>query len=104
MTSAANLCDACIIPSDNGDLKKSGASANRLTTSIALGLPTMAENLSSYSEFDRFYTDIKSEPISRFFANKEEELKKVKLAQTEILPNFRPEIIADKWMIYFNLE
>lgn len=103
MVNAAKLCDVCIIPSDLNDLKKNGASANRLTTSLALGLPTMAENLSSYSEFNSYYTDIRSESISRFFIKKKQELAKVDQAQHEILPFFTQEKIADKWIKYFNI-
>ncbi len=55
MRVAAQYSDACIIPSDTSDPRKSGASSNRLLTAFALGLPTLAENLASYAPFNAFY-------------------------------------------------
>jgi hypothetical protein len=53
LIAASKISDVCIIPSDPGDPRKSGASSNRLITSIALGLPKAAELLPSYEEFSK---------------------------------------------------
>ena len=54
MTSVAKEADICLIPSAINDPKKSGASNNRLLTSLALGLPTLATVLPSYKDFKKY--------------------------------------------------
>ena len=63
LIAASKISDICIIPSDPADPRKSGASSNRLITSIALGLPTAAEMLPSYEEFSKYFFNIRSNSI-----------------------------------------
>lgn len=101
MQYAAGLCDACIIPSNIADPKKSGASSNRLITALALGLPTLAENLSSYMEFQAYYSDIRSMSLSKFFDQIDVSLMRTKKAQDEALVEFMPENLAKLWELFF---
>lgn len=58
MLAAASLADVCIIPAGVNDPRKSGASANRLLTSLALGLPTAADVLDSYAPWQPHFADL----------------------------------------------
>lgn len=60
MIHATSISDFCIIPSSLSDPRKLGASSNRLITSLALGLPTAADNLPSYQKYSDYYVDIRS--------------------------------------------
>ncbi len=51
----ASICDFAIIPAGFNHDRKSGASSNRLLTSLALGLPTLADPLDSYTEFNQYF-------------------------------------------------
>ena len=55
----AQRADYCVIPSDCNSPKRY-ASNNRLITALALGLPTLATALPSYSEFDDNFATIGS--------------------------------------------
>lgn len=100
MIDTTHLCDACLIPSNTSDVRKAGASANRLITALALGLPTFASNLDSYSEFINFYSDLGSMPISNFFLNLEIEKEKIRQAQIKVLSDFSKENLSGKWLNY----
>jgi len=63
----APLVSLCIIPSDTGS-HKAFASANRLVTSLALGLPTAASTIPSYAEFADYFMPLESKNIDEFFA------------------------------------
>lgn len=69
MLRAALACDLCIIPSDPEDRRKAGVSSNRLLTALALGLPTAAERLDSYMEYESLFTDIRSGQLAALLAN-----------------------------------
>lgn len=58
MLTASRLSDLCIIPAGVADPRKSGASANRLLTALALGLPTAADPLDSYMPFANSFIDL----------------------------------------------
>ncbi len=97
MLEAAKVCDACIIPSDTEDRYKSGVSANRLITALALGLPTAADNLESYKEFSEFYIDIRSEKFRAMMKDPRAFNPAVRKAQQEIVPRFSLENIKKAW-------
>jgi len=69
MLFAASKADACIIPSDPTDIKKNGASSNRLLTAFALGLPVAADHLESYIPYSDFYVDLRSTEFRNFLDN-----------------------------------
>jgi hypothetical protein len=88
MLEAASNSDACIIPANPSDPRKSAASANRLATAFALGLPVAADNLYSFLEFSDFYADIRSIEFRRLIQDPSIFHAKVSLAQKKIIPRF----------------
>lgn len=97
MQSAAGISHACIIPSDAADIKKAGASSNRLITALAMGLPTLAEGLSAYNEFENYFDQIREVKISNFFKSIVQSSDKVFEAQQIVIPEFLSENLCRKW-------
>jgi len=95
---ASKLADACIIPINNADPKKNGASSNRLITALALGLPTAAGALDSYIDFEQYYVDINGEEFRALIEDPSKFHNRVKLAQLNVLPNFSAQGITRKWI------
>lgn len=102
MISAAKVSNLCIIPSNLESMKKSGASSNRLITSLALGLPTAAEMLSSYKEFSSYFVDIRSDEFANLISNPNSYIDIVSAAQKDIVPFFKPDMIAKSWLELLN--
>jgi hypothetical protein len=100
---ASKISDICIIPSDRNDPKKSGVSSNRLITSLALGLPTVAEIMPSYAEFSRYFFNIRSNSVFETMSNSSssEFRKLISEAQQKIIPKFLPRVIAQQWIELF---
>jgi hypothetical protein len=100
---ASKISDICIIPSDRNDPKKSGVSSNRLITSLALGLPTVAEIMPSYAEFSRYFFNIRSNSVFETMSNSSssEFRKLISEAQQKIIPKFLPRVIAKQWIELF---
>jgi hypothetical protein len=101
MVDASREADLCIIPSDVNDPKKSGASANRLITALALGMPVAAENLNAYVEFEDYYVDISSDRFAELLGNPLAFSDQVARAQMEVVPRFERSFIAEKWLALF---
>lgn len=97
LVEVAKKCDFCIIPSDISDVRKSGAGANRLITSLALGLPVLATNLSSYKPYDEYYLDIEKNNIKKMIRNLDHMQNIVIQAQRNIIEEFTIEAIGEKW-------
>lgn len=97
LVEVAKKCDFCIIPSDISDVRKSGAGANRLITSLALGLPVLATNLSSYKPYDEYYLDIEKNNIEKMIRNLDHMQNIVIQAQRNIIEEFTIEAIGEKW-------
>ena len=103
MINASKVSNGCLIPSDLNDLRKSGASSNRLITAFALGLPVSADILESYAPFSDYFHDIRSMPLSVFLNHLSSYNKKVELAQQTIVPMFSQEELINKWKSFFHL-
>ena len=105
LIAASKISDICIIPSDPKDPRKSGASSNRLITSIALGLPTAAEMLPSYEEFSKYFFNIRSNSIFNIMSDSSSsEFKKlISKAQQKIVPKFLPKAIGQQWIELFRV-
>lgn len=103
LIAASKKSDICIIPSDSRDPIKSGVSSNRIITSLALGLPTLAEMMPSYQEFSKYFFNIKSNSLFEIMSNSSSyKFKKlISEAQEKILPKFLPQTIAKKWFHLF---
>lgn len=98
MAHASKLADACIIPVDIADPKKSGVSSNRLITALALGLPVAASALDSYKDFEKYYVDINGGDFRALIEDPSIFHDRVQLAQHEIMPKFSVQNIASKWV------
>ncbi|WP_114651666.1 hypothetical protein [Polynucleobacter necessarius] len=93
MVEVAKIADMCIIPSDLSNPKMMGASSNRLITALTLGLLTAADNLPSYREFENYYCNLQSNGFREMLANPLQFNHIVNIAQTELSPRFRMEIL-----------
>jgi hypothetical protein len=98
MIRASRLSDACILPINNFDPKKNGASSNRLITGLALGLPVAAGNLDSYTEFKKYYVDINTPEFDDLLREPSIFHYQVKSAQIEVVPRFSIENIKSEWL------
>ena len=101
MIDASKQSDACLIPSDLNDPRKSGVSSNRLITAFALGLPVTADMLESYIPYSDCFHNIRKEPLSVFIKQLNFYIQKCEFAQKNIIGNFRKDIIANKWNSFF---
>ena len=97
MVEAAKISDACIIPSDLKNNKKIGASSNRLITSLALGLPTAADNLPSYREFSNYYCDLRSTGFREILSDPVKFASVVAGAQHTFIDRFNVRKIQQDW-------
>lgn len=98
MVHASKLADACIIPINNADPRKSGASSNRLITALALGLPVAAGALDSYIDFKKYYVDIESEEFRALIKDPSAFHDQVRLAQLDVLPKYSMQSLTKKWI------
>jgi len=101
MLEISSISSLCIIPSDLGDIKKMGASSNRLITALALGLPVCADELISYSAFKDFFINIKSAEFLLALQNPNNMKSMVEAAQKEIVPKFSAENLSIEWINLF---
>jgi hypothetical protein len=97
MSAAAACSDLCIIPGDPSDPRKSGVSANRLITALALGLPTAADDLGSYVPYRAYYTSLGDPQFENLLADPVGAHKLITQAQVEIVPKYYPENIQKQW-------
>jgi len=90
----AERTDYCVIPSDCNSPKRY-ASNNRLITALALGLPTLATALPSYSEFDDNFATIGSEEAHDLLKHPEYHSQGCERFQEDGMPAFtRPKLEA----------
>lgn len=88
----SKFCNFAIIPSD-----KVWASANRLVTNFRLGLPIVAETISSYKPYSDYYCDFEKEAISDMFKSQEKWFESVRQAQIQITKDFSSEKLVKLW-------
>ncbi len=84
MPTVAGLADVCIIPAGVNDPRKSGASANRLITALALGLPVAADQLDSYLPLKDYFSDLRTTDIDTLLDHPEASFPAVLAAQRVI--------------------
>jgi len=101
MLKFAQISDFCIIPSDTLDVRKSGVSANRLITAMALGLPTAADRLSAYEEYSEYFTDIRSAKLYELVDDPLAFKNLIIKAQNQIVPLFLSQKFGIKWANLF---
>jgi len=96
---AAKLANFSLIPSDINDVRKNGVSANRLISSLALGLMPIATILDSYKPYEDYIINIddtnKLVGLNHYFSTYEEIVSKF---QNKELNKFLPHAIEPKWI------
>ncbi len=97
MQAAAGLADVCIIPAGVNDPRKSGASANRLITALALGLPVAADRLDSYLAFKDYFSDLHTTDIDTLLDHPEEAFPAVLEAQGLIGREHTMDAAKQRW-------
>jgi len=97
MLKFARVSDICVIPSDVSGARKSGVSANRLITAMALGLPIAADRLPAYVEYSDYFTDIRSPELHELIEDPQSFKSLILRAQTQIVPLFSSEKFGVKW-------
>jgi hypothetical protein len=97
MLTAASLSDLCIIPAGVADPRKSGASANRLLTALALGLPTAADMLDSYAPMNAYFTDLRKADLDRMLDEPERWFPEVQGAQQLIAREHTKAAAQQRW-------
>jgi hypothetical protein len=97
MPKAAAQCDACIIPVDDSSSAKKGASSNRLLTALTLGLPTCADQIPSYLEFQDFLTDLRGPQLDQVIMNPQAFHRQIELAQRHIKQHYSFQSLGLKW-------
>lgn len=91
--------DFAFLPVGWDDKRKSGASANRLLTSLCLGLPVFTQGIASYRTFQRLYVDIGvGNPLWMQAITDLRELRGVvTVAQKTVLGEFSKDKITQFW-------
>jgi hypothetical protein len=95
-------CDICIIPSNKESIRKQGVGHNRLITAFALGMPTIATSLPSYSIFEDYFIDIESKEKIKILDNPNILKPSLIQAQKNIVPLFKNKTLCKKWQKIFN--
>jgi hypothetical protein len=98
MSEVALKSDISLIPSAKDDPRKSGVSSNRLLTSLALGLPTLATSMPSYDEYKRYFLDIDVFSIDLMIENLNIQKLLVVEAQKHFLNAYSIENIGKLWL------
>jgi hypothetical protein len=98
MSEVALKSDISLIPSSIDDPKKTGVSTNRLLTSLALGLPTLATSMPSYQEYNRYFLDINIFSIDFMIENLNIQKLLVAEAQKNILDAYNIDNIGKLWL------
>lgn len=94
----AKMSDFTLIPAGVDNPRKSGASSNRLITSLVLGLPTLADPLDSYLEFSEFFKILSIDNLTKFIKHTfEDQLEVVCKAQILIAQRFSKDGISIDW-------
>jgi hypothetical protein len=98
MLEVAQSCDVAVIPSDPADLRKNGASANRVVTALALGLVPIVDVIDSYRPFSDFFVDLSQRDILLRVQSDLIQLKeRVIRAQTTVIPTYTVDRVGPLW-------
>lgn len=97
MLTAASLSDVCIIPAGVADPRKSGASANRLLTALAMGLPTAADLLDSYAPLGAYFADLRTTDLDLLLDNAEVCFPAIRDAQQVIARDHTMAAARQRW-------
>ena len=98
MRRAAKVSHYALIPSEKNNPRKSGVSPGRLLTSMALGLPVIAEPLDSYLPFEEFFAFTNSDRARELARDPKIYHGKVKEAQGIIGKRYTVSAIENEWV------
>lgn len=104
MISAAKIADFCLLPAGLNDLRKVGASSNRLLTAFALGLPVAADVLPSYEKYKQFFLNIRGNETIELFTNPEKFHPNVMTMQKKISEKYTMAAMSNKWLSLLQFE
>jgi len=99
---ASKESDICIIPAELQSTRKSGVSANRLLTAIALGLPTCADKIDSYLPFKPYYADLRTAEFNDMLSDPGYWNMHIQSAQEYILPKYSKKSVGEEWLSIFD--
>ena len=91
-------CDICIIPVKLTENRKAGASSNRLLTALALGMPTCADIIDSYSPYNQYFGDLRSSEFNEMLTDPVIWNSRIQSAQKNILPDYTVASLGGKWI------
>lgn len=94
---AADTSDFSLLPGDLASLRKAGVGINRLCTSLALGLPTLATPYDSYMKLRPFFLDINLENFTQAI-NGYYDMRLDQGKLNSFLNMFSKDTIAEQWM------
>ena len=97
MAAAAAQADLTVLPVDMNQPAKLGVSANRLLTSLALGLPTAADTVDAYLPHQTYWAPLRSDEFHRMLADPPAWHARVRQAQLTLLPRFAMPVMGDRW-------
>jgi len=98
MVRAAKISDACILPAGANDPRKMGASANRLLTALALGLPVAADTLDAYRSAQRYFLPLRGDTFADLLLHPESFHELVLEGQVRLLPNYEYRQVMHRWV------
>ena len=101
LSTIADEVDFSVIPSSMQSVKQF-ASNNRLVTSLALGLPTLATTLPSYQEFSDYFLPLTHENILKLIGDPTAHTDCVSAFQNNVCSRFSLENIILKWQQLFS--
>ena len=99
----APVVTSCIIPSDLSS-HKVFASSNRLVTGLALGLPTLASPIPSYTEFADYFMPLQPGNDEEFFRNPSAFEERLETFQASVAPLFSKEAITEEWFRFYTMK
>jgi|GEM_PF-701992 hypothetical protein len=100
MIKVSTIADVCWIPAGVDDPRKNGASANRLLTALALGLPTAAGALDSYSYLKDHFVNLPSSEVYEQLEYPHGYFDVTKAAQIRIQSENCFEAIGEEWLSF----
>lgn len=100
MVQVAEKADLCVLPVEWNSPEKKGASANRLLTALALGLPSAADPLDAYLPHRAYWAALRSPEFRTLLDNPIAWHDQVSRAQSELIPQFSPKYLGAQWQLW----
>lgn len=101
MIKSSEEANFIFLPTGYKDIRKKGASSNRLLTSIMLGLPILSNEHDSYLDYKNYYEEININNMHKIIINNEFDINKIKEGQNKVENENSKKIISEKWVEVF---